>query len=94
MGQFRHFLSEALLKEIHLQGRLFTWSNECSHPMLERIDRAFISSEWELMFPGTTCTPWLPYAPIMLLSSCKRMLPLSERSASSSSLSGQNALGF
>jgi hypothetical protein len=45
MGQFRRFLNEALLKEIHLQGHLFTWSNERSHPTLERIDRAFMSSD-------------------------------------------------
>jgi hypothetical protein len=44
MGQFRHFISVVALKEIHLNGRLFTWSNERSHPTLERIDRAFISN--------------------------------------------------
>jgi hypothetical protein len=35
MGQFRCFLNDLLLKEIHLQGRLFTWSNKLSHPTLE-----------------------------------------------------------
>jgi hypothetical protein len=44
MGQFMHFISVVALKEIHLNGRLFTWSNERSHPTLERIDRAFISN--------------------------------------------------
>jgi hypothetical protein len=34
MGQFRNFLNVATLKEIHLQGRLFTWSNECVDPTL------------------------------------------------------------
>jgi hypothetical protein len=28
MGQFRRFINEAALKEIHLNGRLFMWSNE------------------------------------------------------------------
>jgi hypothetical protein len=37
MGQFRCFV-----KELHLSGCLFTWSNERAHPTLERIDRAFI----------------------------------------------------
>jgi exonuclease III len=27
MGQFRRFLREAALKEVHLHGRLYTWSN-------------------------------------------------------------------
>jgi hypothetical protein len=52
MGQFRHFLSEALLKEIHLHGRLFTWGNERAHPTLERIDRAFVSTGWEDLYPN------------------------------------------
>jgi hypothetical protein len=57
MGQFRRFLNEALLKEIHLQGQLFTWSNECSHLMLERIDHAFVSVVWELMYPVNDLHP-------------------------------------
>jgi hypothetical protein len=28
MGQFRRFLNDANLREIHLNGGLFTWSNE------------------------------------------------------------------
>jgi endonuclease/exonuclease/phosphatase family metal-dependent hydrolase len=51
MGQFRHFINEADLKELHLNGRLFTWSNERTHPTLERIDRAFISKEWDELYP-------------------------------------------
>jgi hypothetical protein len=35
MGQFHHFINEATLKELHLNGHLFTWSNERSHPTLE-----------------------------------------------------------
>jgi hypothetical protein len=50
MGQFHRFLNDALLKEINLQGRLFTWSTERTHPTLERIDRAFISNEYGGMF--------------------------------------------
>jgi hypothetical protein len=51
MGQFRRFLNSACLKEIHLRGYLFTWSNEHMHPMLEGIDRAFISREWDELYP-------------------------------------------
>jgi hypothetical protein len=57
MGQFHRFLNEALLKEINLQGLLFTWSNEHDHPTHERIDRAFISNEWEGMFLNNDMHP-------------------------------------
>jgi hypothetical protein len=52
MGQFRSFLNVAALKELHLEGRLFTWNNERAHPTLEKIDRFFISVEWEGLFPN------------------------------------------
>jgi hypothetical protein len=70
MGQFRRFLHEAALKEILLQGRLFTWSNERSHPTLERIDRVFISNEWEALYPCNDLHPLSSlcsnYAPLLL----------------------------
>jgi hypothetical protein len=46
-GQFRCFLNDA---EDHLDGRLYTWGDECEHPTLERIDRAFISMDREFLF--------------------------------------------
>jgi hypothetical protein len=52
MVQFRRFLNDACLQEIHLNGRIFTWSNERAHPMLERIDRAFISKERDKINPN------------------------------------------
>jgi hypothetical protein len=52
MGQFCRFITGVALKEVHLEGRLYTWSNERSHPTLERIDMCFISTEWDLLFPG------------------------------------------
>jgi hypothetical protein len=53
VGQFQRFINEAGLKEIHLLGGLFTWSNEWAHPTLERIDRAFISWEWDELYPAS-----------------------------------------
>jgi hypothetical protein len=50
MGWFHHFINEVVLKELHLNGCLYTWSNERAHPMLERIDYAFINNEWEDIF--------------------------------------------
>jgi hypothetical protein len=51
MEQFRWFLNEPTLREIHLCDRLFTWSNERLHPTLERIEHAFVSNEWEALHP-------------------------------------------
>jgi exonuclease III len=51
MGQFWRFLNELVLKEIHLEGRLFTWSNERSHLTLKKIDSVFINAEWDSKFP-------------------------------------------
>jgi hypothetical protein len=52
MGRFCRFLNDVSLKELHLGGRLFTWSNERSHPTLERIDREFVSKEWDEIYPN------------------------------------------
>jgi hypothetical protein len=54
MGRFRHFLNDLELLELHLHGRLFTWSNERAHPTLERIDRVFVSPDLELLFPSSS----------------------------------------
>ena len=43
MSRFRSFLNETELQEIHLRGRLYTWSNERDRPTLERLDRVFAS---------------------------------------------------
>lgn len=48
MGAFRKAVNDLALREIPLQGRKYTWSNDST---LTRIDRAFCSNEWELMFP-------------------------------------------
>jgi hypothetical protein len=46
MGAFRSFLDELELAELHLLGRMYTWSNEESHPTLSCIDRAFVCARW------------------------------------------------
>jgi hypothetical protein len=53
MGQFRRFINDASLNEIHLNYRLFTWSNKRAHPTMERIDRAFVSQEWDELYPSS-----------------------------------------
>lgn len=46
MRRFSRFLGRVAVEELHLNGRLFTWSNERLHPTLERINRAFASLDW------------------------------------------------
>ncbi|XP_073366378.1 uncharacterized protein [Aegilops tauschii subsp. strangulata] len=51
MGKFRRFVDSNGLKELFLHGRAFTWSNERDNPTLTKIDRAFVSVDWELDHP-------------------------------------------
>jgi endonuclease/exonuclease/phosphatase family metal-dependent hydrolase len=51
MGIVHHFLQDLGLVELHLQGRLYMWSNEQAHPTLSRIDRAFTCAWWCELFP-------------------------------------------
>ena len=53
MGAFRATIDHLRLKEIKLNGRRFTWSNQQDNPTLTRIDRLLCTPEWELFFP--TC---------------------------------------
>lgn len=43
MSRFRQFLNNLELKELHLHGRLYTWSNERAHPTLERWSGRIVS---------------------------------------------------
>ena len=52
MRRFRQTINDLLLDELFLHGRLFTWSNRRGEPMLERLDRAFGSTEWTQRFPA------------------------------------------
>jgi hypothetical protein len=56
MGRFQRSLSDLELKELYLNGRRFTWSNERQHPTLERLDRVFSTIDWEEQFPGALLT--------------------------------------
>jgi exonuclease III len=42
MNQFRQVIDECELKELHLQNRKFTWSNEMGRPTLVRLDRILL----------------------------------------------------
>uniref|UniRef100_A0A453BHH0 Endonuclease/exonuclease/phosphatase domain-containing protein n=1 Tax=Aegilops tauschii subsp. strangulata TaxID=200361 RepID=A0A453BHH0_AEGTS len=46
MGRFRRLISDLALKEVYLNGRRYTWSNEQS-PTLVHLDRVLCTSDWE-----------------------------------------------
>lgn len=49
MGAFRDVVRDLALKELNLQGRKFTRTNDRTHT---RIDRAFCTPSWDLMLPN------------------------------------------
>ncbi|XP_073363028.1 uncharacterized protein [Aegilops tauschii subsp. strangulata] len=51
MGKFKRFVDDNALKDLFLHGRKFTWSNERETTTLTKIDRAFVSVDWELDHP-------------------------------------------
>jgi hypothetical protein len=70
MGKFRRLLQDLELSELHLHGRLYTWSNEQLHPTLERIDRKFSYLQWSEQFPQhwlrATSSAYSDHAPLLL----------------------------
>ena len=52
MGAFREMIDHLRLKEIKLNGRRFTWSNQQENPTLTRIDKLLCTPKWELCFPS------------------------------------------
>jgi exonuclease III len=50
LNRFRATLQACDLKEIHLQNRRFTWSNERENPTLRKIDAFFCNADWDLHF--------------------------------------------
>jgi hypothetical protein len=49
MARFRRALSSLELKELYLNGRMFTWSNERELPMLQKLDRVFSTVDCETL---------------------------------------------
>jgi hypothetical protein len=50
MNRFSDMLECCVLKEINLQNRRFTWSNERTNPTLIKLDRVFANAEWDQSF--------------------------------------------
>lgn len=51
MGRFRRFVDEMELKEVHMLGRRYTWSNGWARLTLEKLDRVLVTVEWETLHP-------------------------------------------
>lgn len=51
-GCFRRFVDDMGVKDIHLHGRSYTWSNEREHPTLMELDRVLVLVDTELAFPN------------------------------------------
>lgn len=71
MRRFQGLLDDLELDEVHLSGRLFTWSNGSDDLTLERLDRAFSSLDWihqyschQLRCLSSDCSD---HAPLILL---------------------------
>ena len=56
MARFRSKLNTLELKEMHLNGRRFTWSNERDKPTVEKIDHVFCTNSWEEAHPSSFLT--------------------------------------
>ena len=39
------------LKELEMSGQKYMWANYAEVPTYEKLDRIFVSTEWELKFP-------------------------------------------
>ena len=52
--RFNEVISALGLIEIPLVDRAYTWSNRRDEPTLVRLDRCFVSLDWDTVFPNTT----------------------------------------
>ena len=51
IARFRRTVDALELRDIHLHGRTYTWSNERSDPTLVKLDRVLTSVDWEETHP-------------------------------------------
>jgi endonuclease/exonuclease/phosphatase family metal-dependent hydrolase len=56
MDKFRRLLCKLDLKELYLNGRRYTWSDEQERVTLERLDRVFSTVDWVVIFPSSFLT--------------------------------------
>lgn len=51
MSTFNSVVEDLELREVHLNGCAFTWTSARERPTLEKINKVFVSSNWEILFP-------------------------------------------
>lgn len=68
MGRFRAAINRCELRELRLQNRRFTWSNERDAPVLEKLDRIFCNLDGDMLFSNHSLQA--------LSSSCSDHCPL------------------
>lgn len=56
MARFRAMLNRLELKELYLNGRRYTWTNERRQPTMEKIDHVFVNNQWEDLYPSNLLT--------------------------------------
>ena len=54
VGRFNDLINSLALVEIPLVDHAYTWSNKRSVPTLVRLDRCFVNTDWEAIFPNTS----------------------------------------
>jgi endonuclease/exonuclease/phosphatase family metal-dependent hydrolase len=53
-NRFNDLINSLGLIEIPLVDRAYTWSNRRDVPTLVRLDRCFVNTDWDAVFPNTT----------------------------------------
>ena len=48
---FNYVIQFYELRELYMNGGLYTWSNNQENPILEKLDRILVTREWEDLFP-------------------------------------------
>ena len=54
VDRFNAIINTMCLREIFVEGGMFTWSNNQAHPTLEKLDKILMSYDWEDLFPLVT----------------------------------------
>jgi endonuclease/exonuclease/phosphatase family metal-dependent hydrolase len=71
MRRFQGLLDDLELVEVHLSGRCFTWNNGRDVPTMERLDRAFESTDWFSQYPSHhlrgLSSDYSDHAPLLLV---------------------------
>lgn len=50
---FRGFINDLQLKDLYLQGRRYTWSNDQARATMVKLDRVLFNDSWDAAFPGS-----------------------------------------